>query len=98
MHQTNNGQYSDTTYYMPDLKCQILTCLNASHLPGILHLIQYTYVDIFPLLRTVFELVNFDTFECFSRFLFHLFNISKMFSFEDFFHLGKQKVAQGKIG
>ena len=34
-------------------------------------------------------------------FLFHLFHISKMFPFKDFFHLGKQtnkNVTQGKIG
>ena len=45
----------------------------------------------FPLLRTVFELFDFETMQCFCHFLFHLFHISKMFLFEDFFHLGKQK-------
>ena len=38
----------------------ILRCLNFSHLQSILHLIQYTYQDIFPLLKTVFELINSD--------------------------------------
>ena len=37
----------------------ILTCLNFSHLPS-LHLMQYTYRHVFPLLKTGFELVKFD--------------------------------------
>ena len=40
----------------------ILTCLDFSHLQSTLHLIQYTYQDIFPLLKTVFELINYDVF------------------------------------
>ena len=44
----------------------------------------------FPLLKTVFELIGFDTFECFCHFLFHLFHMGKMFPFEDFLHPGKQ--------
>ena len=39
-----------------------LTCLNFSHLQTTLHLMQYTYQDVFPLLRMVFELVDFDAF------------------------------------
>ena len=39
----------------------ILTCLNFSCLQSTFHLMQYTYADNFPQLRTVFELVNFDT-------------------------------------
>ncbi|XP_021571532.1 DEP domain-containing protein 4 [Carlito syrichta] len=42
-------------------------------------------------LTHVFELVDFDTFECFCRVLFHLFHIGKTFPFEDFFHLEKPK-------
>ena len=40
----------------------ILTCLNFSHFQNTLYLMQYTYQDIFPLLRTVFELIGFDAF------------------------------------
>ena len=40
----------------------ILRCSNFSHLQCTLHLMQYTYQDIFPLLKTVFELVDFDVF------------------------------------
>ena len=41
----------------------ILTCLNFSHLQSTVHLMQYTYQDVFfLLLKTVFELVNFDAF------------------------------------
>ena len=40
----------------------ILTCLNFSHLQSTLYLMQYTYQDLFPQLKTVFELVNFDAF------------------------------------
>ena len=42
--------------------CIILTCLNFIHLQSTVHLIQYTYQDIFSLLKTVFKLVNFDAF------------------------------------
>ena len=45
----------------------------------------------FPLLKTVFEFVDFDAFQCFCHFLFHLFHIGKTFPFEDFFHLGNPK-------
>ena len=45
----------------------------------------------FPLLKTVFELVDFDAFQCFCRFLFHVSHVNKTFLFEDFFHPGKQK-------
>ena len=44
----------------------------------------------FPLLKTVFELINFDDFQCFYRFLFHLFHI-KTHPLEDFFHPRKQQ-------
>ena len=50
-----------------------------------------------PLLKTVFELVDFDAFYCFHCFLFHLFHIGKTFFFEDFFfHPGKQKSHSGR--
>ena len=68
-----------------------LTCLNFSHLQSTLHLMQGTYWDVFPLLKTSFELVNFGAFYCFCHFLFHLFHISKMFPFEDFFSSGETK-------
>ena len=37
----------------------ILTCLNFSHLQSPLHLMHYTDEDVFPLLKTVFELRRF---------------------------------------
>ena len=40
----------------------ILTYLNFSHLQTTLHLMKYTYLDFFPLLKTVFELIDFDAF------------------------------------
>ena len=41
----------------------ILTCLNSSHLQSTLPMMQYTYRDFFfPLLKTIFELVDFDAF------------------------------------
>ena len=53
----------------------------------------------FTWLKTVFDLVNFDAFSCFRRFLFHFFHIGKMFPFEDFFQTGetRKKSAWGKI-
>ena len=54
----------------------------------------------FPLLKTVFELVDFlMPFSASAVFLFHLFHIGKTFPFEDFFHPGKQKeITWSKIG
>ena len=75
----------------------ILTCLNFSHIQSTLHLMEYTYQDFFPLLKTVFELINFDAFWCVCHFLFHLFHISKMFPFEDFIHLGKQTTKKATL-
>ena len=68
----------------------IFAHLNFCHLQSTFHLRYYTYQDFFPQLKTVFELVDFDAFQCFCHFLFHLSHISKMLPFEDFFHLGKQ--------
>ena len=45
----------------------------------------------FPLLKTVFELVDFDVFRTTAIFLSYFFHIGKTFSFEDFLHLEKQK-------
>ena len=75
----------------------ILTRLNFSHLQSTLHLMQYTYWDVFPLLK------SFWTYQFWWLLVLLLFFVSllpyhKMFPFEDFFHLGKQKkVTQGKI-
>ena len=80
----------------------IPTCLNFSHFQSTLHLMQYTYQDIFFYCSKQF--LNSSILIPFSAsagFLFHLFYISKMFPFEDIFHLGKQttkKVARGKMG
>ena len=40
----------------------ILTCLNFSHLQSMLHLMQYTHQNFFPLLETVFKLFSFVAF------------------------------------
>ena len=40
----------------------ILTHLNFSHLLSTLYLMQFIYWDLFLLLKTVFELVNFEAF------------------------------------
>ena len=55
-----------------------LTCFN--------FLMQQTYEDFFPLLTAVFDLVDFDTFQCFCLFLLHLFHIGKTSPFKEFFH------------
>ena len=58
----------------------------------------HTYWDIFPTAQNSLNLFILMPFNVFA-FLFHLFCISKMFPFEDFFHQGtKKKVSQGKIG
>ena len=72
----------------------IFTCLKYSLFDAILRL-------FFPLLKTLFLLVSFEAFWCFCQFLFHLFHMGETFSFEDFFHPGKQqqqRIAQGEIG
>ena len=71
----------------------ILTCLNFSHLQSILHLMQYTFWDFFPLLKTVFELIDFDAFLCFCCFLFHLFQNVSLWGL---FSSGNKKAAWGK--
>ena len=48
----------------------ILTCCNFSHLQSTVRLMQYTYRDFFPLLKTVFELVDFDVFSASAVFRF----------------------------
>ena len=40
----------------------ILKCLNFSHLQNTLYLMQCTYEMFFSLLKTVFELVGFESF------------------------------------
>ena len=69
----------------------ILTCFNVCHLQSTLYLMQYTYQGVFPLLKSVFELINFDAFQSFCCFLFYLFHIGKTFSFGDFFIQGNKK-------
>ena len=59
----------------------IFLCLKFSHLESTLRLMQDTYWDIFPLLKTLFEFIDFDTFQCFCHFLFHLFHIGTTLGF-----------------
>ena len=67
----------------------IFASLNFSHPQSTPHLMQYTHPDVFPLLKTVFDLVILMPVSAYAIFLFRLFHNAKTFSFEDFFHLGK---------
>ena len=70
----------------------ILTCSNFSHLQSALHLMPCTYQDGFsPAQKQCLNLLILMPFSASATFLFHLFHISKMFPFEDFFPLGKQR-------
>ena len=69
----------------------ILTCLNFSHLQSTLHLMQYTYWDVFPTAQNSFWTNRFWCFSVFLPFLFHLFHIGKTLPFEDFFPSGETK-------
>ena len=68
-----------------------LTCLNFSHLQNILHLMQYTYVDIFSTTQNSFWTRQFWCVLVLLPFFFHLFHIGKMFPLEDFFIWGNEK-------
>ena len=59
---------------------------------------QYTYQDFFPLLKTVFELISFDTLTASAIFvcLFDLFHLGKKFLFEDFFIWENKNRFQGE--
>ena len=60
---------------------------------------QHLSTHFFPLLKTVFELIDFDAFLCFCHFLFHLSHRAKHFPLRTFFSSRKQnKVAWGEIG
>ena len=77
----------------------ILTCLNFSHPPSSLHLMQYTYRDIFSSAQNSFWTHWFWYLLVLLAFFFYLFHIGKMFPFEDFFHRrgGQKKVTQSEI-
>ena len=76
----------------------MLTCLNSSHLERTRHLMQYTYQDVFLLLKTVFELVNFDACST-AVFCFTSSTSAKCFPLRTLFIRGHtQKVTQGEIG
>ena len=71
----------------------------------LLKLCIYSYVfklqlleKYFPLMQCTYRDVNFDVFQCFCWFLFHLLHIGKMFPFEDIFSFGETKEdSWGKI-
>ena len=51
----------------------------------------------FPLLKTAFELIDFDAFQCFGEFLFQLFPIGKMCPLRTYFiRENKQKIHLGQ--
>ena len=52
----------ETLELLNEKLCIILTCLNFSHPQSTLHLMQYTYQDIFSTAQTAFELINFNAF------------------------------------
>ena len=76
----------------------MFTCLNSSHLERTRHLMQYTYQDVFLLLKTVFELVDFDACST-AVFCFTSSTSAKCFPLRTLFIRGHtQKVTQGEIG
>ena len=68
--------------------CVYSHMFNFSHLQSTLHPMQCTYREGFPLHQMVFELVDFDAFSASA--------LSKLFPFQGFFHLGKQKKSLGR--
>ena len=59
---------------------------------------QHTYWAFSPTAQNSFERVDLDAVQGFCHFLFHLFHISKLSLFEDFFSSRETKnVAQDKI-
>ena len=58
-----------------------------------MHLLKH----FFPLLKTGFELIHFDAFQCLCHFLVHLFYTGKMIPFKDFFFIRGNKI-KGTLG
>ena len=80
--------------------CLFSTCLSFTLLQSTLHLMQYVYWDLFfSLLRTTFELMDFDACQCFCHSFVSPLPYWQNVSFWGIFHLGKQKnVPLGEIG
>ena len=76
-------------------KLCILTFLNISHLQNTLPLMHYMYRDFFPLLKAVFELIDFDAFQCFHCFFCFTSILVKCFPFRSFFNQGNKKSHSG---
>ena len=78
----------------------ILTRLNVSHLQSTLHLMQYTYEDIFSTAQNNFWIWWFWCLLASAVFLFHFFNTSKTFFPLRTYLIqkNKKKVSWGKIG
>ena len=75
----------------------ICTCLNFSHLQNTLYLMQYTYWDVFPMLKNSFWTRWFwCLLVLLPFFLFHLFHVGKTFPFVDFLHPGKQRKSHSR--
>ena len=73
----------------------ILIYLNFRHLQSTLHLMQYTYIEMsFPLLKTVFELVDFDALVLLLFFCFTSSTSAKHFYLGTFFIWGNKKKSQ----
>ena len=66
-----------------------------------LHFVQYTYWHLFPLLKTVFELVDFYAFLCFCHFCFTSPTLVKRFplrSFSSWETTTKKKLLWARLG
>ena len=69
----------------------ILTCLSFSHLQSTIDSMQYTYRDFFPLLKTVFELIDLVSFTASAIFCFNSSPLAKCFPLRTFLTLGNKK-------
>ena len=74
----------------------ILTCLNFRHLQSTLHLMQYTYRDVFSTAQSSFWTHWFWCLLVLLLFFVSPLPHGKMFPFQDYFYLGKQKMLLGQ--
>ena len=79
-------------------KLCILTCLNFSYLPVTLHLMQYSYRDVFSTTQNSFWSHWFWCLLVLLLFCFTSSRLAKHFPLRTFFIRGKKKVAQGEMG
>ena len=75
----------------------ILTCLNFSHLQSTLHVMQYTYRDVFLVLKTVLNSLILITFSASAIFCFTSSTLAKHFPLINFSIRGNKKVIQARL-